>query len=159
MKINRLKKIPKALAISGYRGSHRLFKIKKGALFLDLLLDLKREENDLIGLDKISAEISARVWAINYIIELEDKYRFKNIETEASCEVPEIPERMPLSSQHATKRLKRLRNIAKKIDRIINKKLEKRDFKNIESMEIELLALNWMIKHIINFEENIKLEK
>ena len=154
LEIGELSEIPEELPLSGRFGSEMLFELKRRAEFINEIMP--RKKRFVNELNYLTAQISAIVWAINYIVESEEKiknariifddalvYNKQEIQT-----IPEIPKKMDIKFK---RRLKRLKQKAEYLQPLINRK--KSEGKKTERLENDLKVLIWVINHILTLNK------
>lgn len=156
MKLSELKEIPTELPFSSFYGTQMLLVLKSRAEYLGQIINEKELKGIKKGFNYNVAELSALMWTINNIIELEQRCGKKDLESLKTYQTPNIPQRLAISGRKGSQRLKRLRSRADylqiKLSRWIGKD---KDLKKLNKEE-ELSALIWAINQVLRLEELCK---
>ncbi len=120
-------------------------------IFLNGLILKKKKKDPFSGqINRMVADLSAKVWAIIYIIDAETKLKNANVSFEIKetygNNIPEIPD---VKFKYREKsRLKRLIN---RVEYLQNKKRGRKS--DVKTLDYDLSVLLWVINHVIYLKE------
>lgn len=153
MELKDLCEIPKELPFSGKIGADTLFKLKWQIIFLNGLILKKKKRDPFSGkINRMVADLSAKVWAIIYIVDTETKLKNANVSFKVKetygNNIPEIP-----NVKFKYKERSRLKRLISRVEYLQNKKKERKSNVKIKTLDYDLSILLWVINHVIYLKE------